>query len=249
MKTNIMKSIVKSIVISDLHIPFENKKVVDLVLHFIKEQKPDRVFIDGDLLDCSSISRFPVRPDNYVSLATEIKLGKEFLKKLKEASPGSKIVYIFGNHEYRLSKYITMEAREFFGLISLQGLLETDKMDIEVVDSGQNESFCKYGDLLIGHFDRALKTGTGKSLLDDKGISLLQSHTHRISFYIKRIIDGTFLMAHEIGCLCDLSPSYTLSTDWVNGFCVINIEDEKCNVQVIPIIDNKFYFGDKKYEI
>lgn len=240
----------KSIVISDLHIPFEDKKVVSLVYDFIKEQEPDNIFINGDLLDCQAISKFPVRSDRYVSLKHEIEQVRGVLGHIRTLSPSANIVWIFGNHEYRFSDYLTKVAREFFGLVTLASLTECEKYNVKVVDSGQRESYYQYGKLLIGHFDKIKKLGgqTAISLLGDKGMSLITGHTHKVGSTIKRTIDGKFLGSWEQGCLCDLNPGYVVSPDWCQGFCVVYKEGDQFQVVQVPIINNKFYFGGKQYK-
>lgn len=48
----------KSVVIGDMHIPYEDKGAIKKVIQFISYFKPDRIFINGDLIDCLDISRF-----------------------------------------------------------------------------------------------------------------------------------------------------------------------------------------------
>ena len=240
----------KSIVINDIHIPFQDDKAVDLVMRFIAWFKPDRVFINGDLLDCQTVGRFINDPFDEVSMLEEIEQGREFLAQLRSIlKKRAKIHYIFGNHEFRFQNYIINNARSLRGLegLTLEEQLHCDEYDVEVVFSGLKESYMQYGGLYVGHYNKVSQHGgyTVKSLIDRHGVSVIQGHTHRFGTTYRTLLDGTILGGFENGCLCDLNPSYTMKPNWLHGFSIVwkKKNDNRFMVEPIPIINHKFFYG------
>ena len=242
----------KSVCISDVHIPYEDKRTVGTVLRFIAKFKPDIIFINGDLMDCMDISSFDKPLEKHPNLKEEIEETKYFLLKLRSIAPKARIIYILGNHSYRLQSYIAKNARELYGLkgLTLQEQLGCEDIDVEIIDNGTKENYIRYGDLFIGHWDKSLKHSgyTAKALLDDKGVSIIQGHTHRLGAIYKRDLEG-IKGAWECGCLCDINPKYVNHPNWNQGFLTIHL-DKKTNtshVTVVPIIDHKIVYGDKVF--
>ena len=239
----------KSIVISDLHIPFEDKKAVKLVLKFIKDFQPDNIFLNGDIMDCYSLSTFIKHQD--ISFNNELRQVREFFTSLRLVSPKSKAVWIQGNHEYRFSKHLIERSRNLFSVedISLEKLTKLDEFGIEYVKNSNADTFYKYGNLLIGHFDRVSKgsCATAKSLVADKGTSLIQGHVHRVGTYVKRLGNGEFLCGYEGGCLCKLEQEYATLSDWSHGFITLIKTNKQVNVTLVPILNYEFTYGDKVY--
>lgn len=245
-----MKHLEKSVVIGDLHIPYTSVPAVKKTLQFIQYFKPDIIFINGDLIDCLDISRFDKPLERHMTLSEEIEEANYFLLQLRSLMPKSRIIYIFGNHEFRLQSYIAKNARELYGLkgLTLEEQLGTKELDIDVYNNGTKENYFQYGKLLIGHFDRVNKHSgmTAKNLLEDKGMSVIQGHTHRMGSSYKRDYDSQ-KGAWEGGCLCDLNPRYVNMPNWTTGFLTVHKDKKSDQFKVTPveIIDNRIIYGDK----
>jgi len=75
--------------------------------------------------------------------------------------------------------------------------------------------------------------------VDEKGVSLIQAHTHRLGSHFKTWIDRE-MVGYEGGCLCKLTPEYKLNPNWQQGFCLATIfPDGIFQVQQIPIVRRK----------
>lgn len=245
-----MNKLEKSVVIGDLHIPFESKPAVKKVLQFIQYFKPDNIFINGDIIDCLDISRFDKPLERHQNLAEEIEEARYFLLQLRSIAIKSRIFLIFGNHEFRLQSYLSRNARELYGLkgLTLEEQLGCKELDIDVYNNNTKENYYQYGKLLIGHFNKVNKYSgmTAKNLLEDKGMSVIQGHTHRLGSSYKRTYDGQ-KGGWEGGCLCDLNPQYVNMPNWQTGFLTIHKDKKSDQFKVTPIeiIDNRIIFGDK----
>ncbi len=181
----------------------------------------------------------------------ELEEAKKFLIDLRERSPHSRIIYIFGNHEWRFEKFIANNARELFGLegLTMEEQLHCKELEIEVVNSHLMENYFRYGHLLIGHFNKVNKHSayTAKNLLDEKGMSLIQNHTHRGGSSYKTDYQET-KGAWENFCLCDLHPPYLAIPNWQLGFSAIHTinKTRRFTVTQCVIIEYEILFGNKR---
>lgn len=91
-------------VISDIHWPFENKKVIDRYLEYVADVKPEYCILNGDAFDFYSHSRFP-RSHNVFTPRDEENMARqkneEFWVAVRDRSPKSKCVQMLGNHDVR----------------------------------------------------------------------------------------------------------------------------------------------------
>jgi UDP-2,3-diacylglucosamine pyrophosphatase LpxH len=235
--------------IGDLHIPYEDKEAVELAFLWLKENQPDRIFLMGDIVDFYSLSRFDKDPQNRQGhIVNEIERAKQFLGKVRESCPKAKIHYICGNHEGRLRKYLMKNAPAIYDLVKLDEILELKDLDIEWIP-GKKEASLQYGDTLIGHFDRVNKNSgyTVMNLMNDKGMSVVQAHTHRLAHVVKTTRDK-ILHGLENGCLCDRSPEYVNDPNWQSGFSLIFTDEEgNQTYRSIHIENGKFTYKDDEY--
>ena len=240
----------KAIVLNDLHIPFEDERAVNLVIDFIRYFKPDVLILNGDIADFWQISSFVKDPVGKLMFSDELKKVKEYLALFTHLV--KKVVYVSGNHEIRLRKYILVNAK---ALIHLEGLsveeqLGLKNLGIQYIKPIGKEASYLYGDALIGHFNKVNKHSayTAKNLLEEKGISLIQAHTHRAGIHLKTTYNKT-LVAIENGCLCKLDPEYVANPNWQQSFTAI-YKDSKghCEPHLIVIDKYKFNFGKKTFK-
>jgi predicted MPP superfamily phosphohydrolase len=205
-------------------------------------------------------------PDYVLQAAMQRELNEayKFLEGVRKAAPKARIKYVFGNHEYRFYRFLMEKAPELFGLtragkdqrhksvLSVDYLLRFDDLDIDSVFSGMRESYIQWGAyLILGHFNvvRAHSGWTAKALVEQKNISLVQSHTHRMGSFHKTAFNGYQLVGHENGCLCSLEPEYMVSPNWQQGFSVLHKKcgGDRFHIQQVPIVDHKFFYGDVEY--
>jgi len=232
----------KTLVIGDIHFPFEDKKTLKIVSRFIEDYEPDNIVINGDLLDCYSLSSFAKDPRIGKKMSDEIKMAKRYLQHLNSISDAKKYL-IFGNHEIRMNRFLVNKAPELIDLIDLETLLKTDGWDI--INCSNIENYINIDNWYIGHYDRVSKNSsyTVKNIMTDKGVNIIQGHTHRLGAYYIRYMDRT-LRGFEGGCLCSLNPVYTENPNWQQGLIVI----ENKNAYPIEIINHSFTWNNKTYK-
>jgi len=90
---------------------------------------------------------------------------------------------------------------------------------------------------------------TAKGLLDDKGVSLIQGHTHRMGMYYKTIMGRKILTAVEGGCLCSFDTTYVNNPNWQHGFTLIQYHKKDYSIYPIKINRGKIIWNNKVYSV
>jgi predicted phosphodiesterase len=248
----------KTVVIGDVHRPYHDEVALGLVMRFIAEEKPDTIFLNGDIADCNTVTWYPRVPGFNELFKNEVEDMVGWLTELRRIAPRARIVYICGNHEHRLFRFLVNDSRPLYGLkgMSIQEQFELDKLGIEWVDCYATkfvDTYIEHGpNLLIGHFAKvnAHAGYTVKNLLDTYGTNLIQGHVHSFGFTHRTQANGKIIGGWESGCLCTLDPEWCRQKRWMHGFIVIHREPRKdfFNVEQVPIIDGKMFYGGKLWQ-
>lgn len=94
---NKSKKYVRTVIINDVHIPFEDEIAVRLVFKFMKWFNPELVILNGDIMDCYMLSKFAKKPFEGKRFKEEIDETKVFLDELKSVTPNACRYFIVGN--------------------------------------------------------------------------------------------------------------------------------------------------------
>lgn len=211
------------IFISDVHFPFQDRASWQLTLDIIKHLQPQLIFLGGDIMDCYAVSQYDRQPDRKLTLQQDLDYAHEELSRVRKyAGKSADIVYLEGNHETRLTRYLSSKAEELSVLEALQlpQLLKLDKLKIKWVPNG---SRIRIGKLWHLHGNEIAGGGVNiaKSKFDKLGSNVIFGHHHKMQSYIKRNYEGEVCGAWANGCLSDLQPDYAHFTDWILGFSLI----------------------------
>lgn len=234
----------KIMVCGDLHIPFVDKRLLRLFFSFLDDFKPDRLIIDGDLVDFWEISKFSKVPRWGKHLRDEIDEVKDLLKEFRQHLPKAQIELIEGNHEFRLRSYLMRQAPELYELegMSLEEQLHLLELGINwhPVKSGAShfiDNYIKVGKLYVGHFNSVSQHAgyTAKNIVDKKGISILQGHTHRHGVNVRRFADGRQVIGVENFCMCSLTPDYMADPNWQSGWSVVYHKKSSGRFHIYPL--------------
>jgi predicted phosphodiesterase len=87
------------VVYSDIHAPFQDDRAVELVNKFCRWYQPEKVVIDGDLIDFYAISKFDKSPRRATgdALTQEVAVTQRILKSIRQANPNADITLVCGN--------------------------------------------------------------------------------------------------------------------------------------------------------
>lgn len=232
-------------VINDIQFPWHDERVLDLVLSFIRDLKPYGVILNGDIVDCYSISSYSKNPMEKNDIVLEQRLSRKLMNDL--APVAKERWWLGGNHEDRLRRYMWNNAKEFAGMeeMTFPKLFHLADYGFKWKEYGGSLDL---GKLMVTHGSLVSKHSgqTGRNHMEKYGTSILVGHTHRLGVYYRRDVRGVHA-AYENGCLCQLNPEYDHFPNWQQGFSVVHVDEGGFfNVQQIPILNRKcFFYGNQ----
>lgn len=173
--------------VSDVHIGIEHTTALRLMVEACEALGVTHVIAGGDILDMHCISEHPKDPDRILAAGTlleEVESGRWLLNWFATRP----CVFIQGNHEGRLDRFIAKHAPALYGTAagSLKALAQLPS-GIEVLPWVDGTSEVRLGNLSMCHLDGEFKRGTGGKnpaqrvleMLPDQ--STMGGHVHRIS--------------------------------------------------------------------
>lgn len=235
----------RALIIPDCHIPFEDKRAYELMLKVGQSVNPKEIVLLGDYADFWDVSSHGKEPNIGAKLLDEVEIVISRLEELKQLFPTAKIVYIEGNHEYRLGRYIRDKASELFGLVDVPKLLQLDRLGINFIPYGPNQKHNVLDGKLMARHE---PLGGGVHVAHNTAVKALHSvifgHVHRIQE--SQIV--SFHQENYRGITCgwlgdQKSPVFNYVKahhQWAMGFSVVT--QTICGTwfnQMIHIIDYK----------
>lgn len=240
MSRNLNKGVERYLIFSDVHSVYFDPKGLGCLLAVLSENHFDKVYANGDVLDCQSLSRFSkeVHDDfgqkfsTWESFLYEVMdTRRNILKPLRKAAGKTPIIYrTFANHEARylnpkddsraLPEIRKVEAKLGARARCLHDLLDLGRYDI-TIDPKQDTIL--FGEVLIIHGERATKTAPRANLFDAFQ-SVISSHTHRLGLHRHTTRRGKRLFAGETGHLRtegDRVEYAQKPPDWQMGFATL----------------------------
>jgi predicted phosphodiesterase len=219
----------KALIFSDVHIPFHNIKAIETMFDYCKDINIDTVVINGDFMDCFSVSRFNPEP-SVIRFKDEIKYTKDFLKELKKIFKNARIYYKFANHEKRLEDYFKIKAPEIFDIneFKLNILLDLYNIGIEYIED--NRYIILNNNLTIWHgheFRNGITSPANPArtaFMRAKENSII-GHYHQSSEHSETDINGKVVTCWSLGCLSELHPAYMPLNRWCHGFAIYTKEN------------------------
>lgn len=234
-------SLERILIIPDCHHPFVDKDAWNLLLKAGKSFKPDHCIILGDFADFFDVSSHSKDADRRFKLKEEMESTKKALDQVVDLGAKSN-VFVAGNHEDRLSRFLQDSAPELRNFISVPKILELKEKGFLYVPYKQSY---KIGKLNITH-----DTGTAGKYAHYKSMDVFQSnvvigHTHRIGYAVEGNANGDRHVAAQLGWLGDVEQVDYLHRikairDWSLGFGLGHMDTSTGIVYVtpVPIIKN-----------
>jgi len=230
------------LVLSDIHIPFQDKLALEAVLAYAEKLNPSIITLLGDTIDFYKISRFVKNPLQK-SVSAEVKMCRQFLTELRQRFPKARIILYRGNHEERLDHYIMAHAGEIYDLI--EGLLENALGLRELNIEYKTEPF-KVGKLnhLHGHekgggmYNPEYVTNVVFNFVLD---SFICGHFHRSQDKVFRRIDKSIFLGLATGYLAG-DMEYARLNKWNQGFAMIEYgERGKFRARGFRVMDGEIF--------
>jgi predicted phosphodiesterase len=226
----------KILFIPDMHVPYHDVNAVNLVLKAAGIFKPDHVIILGDLLDNYSVSSHSKDPNRALKLVEETDAAKIMLDRIKKLGAKNN-VFISGNHEDRLERYLMDKAPELFNIISTDKILELKEKGFKYVPY---KNHYKIGKLNVTHDTGTAGRYAHYKSLDSFQHNVLIGHTHRLGYAIEGNAQGERHVCAMLGHLADLEKvdymhKIKATRDWSLGFGIGYLDTSTGIVYVVPV--------------
>ena len=244
-----------AVVGGDFHFGMEDQKCVDLFLKTVEALRPQKVILNGDTMDFLAVSRYPKDLRYTCSLSKEREAYHKFLKILHDitAPYNAEIIETQSNHSGSSSfgRYFRFLSERIPELKDLPEVIESLSYEniffpkkewsrIKLVDFVEiiPEFIVIHGDVVRGK-----SAMSAHGMMDKWSTSLMMNHTHRLGSAYKRLPQigskkEQIIQTYENGCLCQLNPSYASTSNWQNGFSIINYSDTNVAVEQCLIENN-----------
>jgi hypothetical protein len=215
--------------LADVHFPFQHGPALEVTYQLIEEAQPDIIVVGSDAFDFAMLSHFSHDADLNESEPDVLKEAerywREFILRIRLVAPNAILVWIWGNHDQRLMKYLNDEAPKL-RITTMEKFVEIVRCDGEVLYIGYTD-YVRIGPLVVQHGYRTALNAAKNQLLDAGGqISTMAGHVHRTSEYEVRGEDFT-VRSIVSGCLTNY-PHYQKGrrqgAKWQLGTCVATVD-------------------------
>lgn len=222
-----------------------------------KRVQPEKVVINGDALDLPEFGKYDVDPREW-DVVGRIRWLHKFLSDVRKATPESEIIYIEGNHEFRLMRHLAEATPALKVILSdLHGftvpkLLGLDAYEVNYIARMDLTAFTErdvkaeltknyqimYDCLLAHHFPE------GRQM----GYPGFNGHHHK--HIVWPFYSPTFGSTEwqQLGCGHQRAASYCAGEKWGLGFLLVHVDTHQKHVQFeyievrdFAMIGGKFY--------
>ena len=245
-----------SLVLSDIHFPYQDKKCWKAVKSFIQTNAIKDVYLNGDIFDLEALSTFLKGKDSAPHIVPEMKQGVSEINWIQEHILGH-VYFIPGNHEARWDKVLTAAfgpASKDLKLLSFGEQLYAQGMNkkVKYTPESIHNIGCRVGQFVIRHGDKqSSRYGGGNNVAANRirktmGSSEIVGHYH-VAQMMSQSFDGNTAIAIANPCLTG-PHAYATGASWQQGFTIL--EQASCG-WVTPFVvvmhKSKFSYAGKVY--
>ncbi len=214
---------------SDIHIPNQNNKAIELAIQDGLKEKVNCIILGGDIMDNTPFTSHDAPPPSPDDVRDYFEMTQQFLAYLRSKFPKIHIVWIEGNHDQWLSRWLMKKAPILFNdpYYHLPQRLDLKKYNI---DFYEQEVILKMGKLSASH-GHTIVRGVFAPVNAARGVFMrtksnyIVGHVHTSSSHHETNIKGEQIGCFSVGCLCELSPSYDPHNTKHNlGYAIIKVE-------------------------
>ena len=231
-------------VLGDQHIPYLDEDANNACIKLLRIIKPHKIIINGDVIDLWQLSSFDKDPARINTIQDDLDKTKEYFLSLRDDFPKTEMVYLYGNHEERMRKYLWRNASQIAGLrtFNLDYQLGLEEIKFKRVYE-ESTAVHREGELLITHGTIVSQESgmTARRMLRKYGMSVIHGHTHRLGSVYETKMGGS-KGAWENGCLCRLNLSDEWgypSPNWQQGFSIVYMSEKRFQVDQVFISEGE----------
>lgn len=226
----------KILIIPDVHVPYHDKRAWKLMLKAARAFKPEHTIIMGDFIDCYSVSSHSKDPNRALKMQEEVEETKKALDEISSIKSSNK-VFIAGNHEDRMQRFLQDKAPELFNMISIPKILELKEKGFKYVPYKQSY---RLGKLNLTHDTGSAGRYAHYKALDTFQHNVVIGHVHRIGYAVEGNAQGERHLTATFGWLGDInSVDYMhrikVARDWSLGFGIGYLDPKTGTVYTVPV--------------
>jgi hypothetical protein len=202
--------------------PTHDERAINLALEMVRVNRPTVIILLGDNFDLPEWGKYLTTPAFMQTTQATIDWATRLCARLRAAAPKAKIIWLAGNHEERMPKYLAANAAAAFGLrrgkvdpappeewewpvLSVPFLTRMDEFGVDYRPGYPASHFWLTPKLKIIHGDRVKSRGsTAHVYLGQEKVSVIYGHIHRREWaeITREDHDGpSTIMAASPGCL------------------------------------------------
>jgi hypothetical protein len=232
------------LLVPDVHVPYHDRGAWALLLAVARHLQPAHVVVLGDFADCYSVSFHDKSPRRISKLADELEAVSECLRELEAATPCAARIYVEGNHEARMSRYISRQAGALHGIVGT-----TYPEIVELPAHGWHwvpyHQAWAIGDLHVTHDVGRAGVYAARQSRMAFGSSIAIGHVHRMAIEHERTVDGRHHLGASFGWLGDAEAvdyrhRSLARREWVHGCGIATLDDQgHVHVQAVPFVGGR----------
>ncbi len=195
----------RALIIPDCHIPYHHQKAIDIVFQIAKDiEGLSEIVVLGDFADFYAVNSHGRHPGLLHVLTKEVEAVNEVLDTIDREFPDIKKIYLEGNHEYRLERYLIKVAPALFGVTQWDLLFKLDRRpNWKHKNYGPMQYHKVLGsDLFARHEPYSMSSA--KASLAASSSNLVYGHIHRKEYAVVRQPDGNKIVNFSPGWLGDM---------------------------------------------
>lgn len=195
----------------DIHFPFPNFSALEVFYQLVGHTQPNIIIVGSDSADFALLSNFKRSADLDENTPDELETFDMFwrahIRRLRQECPGAILAFIYGNHEYRIIRFLNDAAPKLRKTV-MKAFKDIIRCDGEVFYVGETD-YVRMGPLVVQHGKR-VNQYPAKSTLADLGNQLCTQfgHVHRLD---ECVVAGELYTVWSIasGKLCN-PPHYVM---------------------------------------
>lgn len=220
----------KVLFLTDVHIPFHDKRAYELALKVALSERESikEVILNGDFLDMYGVNGHGIDPRLKIDAEDEIRAGRKELKRIRAMFPKAKLVFLQGNHEFRLERYMAQNAPAVVDMLTTPKALELHTVKATYIPFTPDQKYRVLGSSL---YARHRPNGSGANAaiqtVKNCGASVIYGDIHKTQECQHVTLRGDYHRAIGVGWLGDKNHpvmSYVKNHhDWQLGFAIITV--------------------------
>jgi predicted phosphodiesterase len=216
--------------LSDIHIPNQNNEALNLAVNYGLEKNVDCIILGGDIMDNTPFTAHDAPPPSPNDVRDFFEMTQTFLNWLRSKFPKAHIIWIEGNHDNWLMRWLMKKAPILFNdpYYHLPQRLNLKKYNVDFLEQ---HIIVKMGKLYGSHGHTIVKgvfapVNAARGAFVKTKSNYIIGHVHSTSHHGESNIKEDAIGCWSVGCLCELSPSYDPHNTKHNlGFARIIVED------------------------